>query len=215
MAIFRNNFAAVNIPSRYIEQAVDQVSSLPGIGKKTALRLVLALLKRKPEDIERFAQALTEMHANTRLCKVCNNLSDDETCSVCASPYRDDSVVCVVADIRDVMAIESTGQYQGKYHVLGGIISPIDGISPADLAIESLIARAATGQIKEIILALSATMEGETTCFYLYRKLSAFDVKVSSIARGVAVGGELEYTDEVTLGRSILHRTPYEMSLKR
>lgn len=210
-----HKFAPVNIPSRYIEQAVDQVSSLPGIGKKTALRLVLALLKRKPEDIERFAAALTDMHAHTKLCKVCNNLSDEEVCSICASPYRDESLVCVVADIRDVMAIESTSQFQGKYHVLGGIISPIDGISPSDLAIESLISRVAAGNIKEIILALSATMEGETTCFYLYRKLSAFDVKISSIARGVAVGGELEYTDEVTLGRSILLRTPYETSLKR
>ncbi len=195
--------------------AVDQVSSLPGIGRKTALRLVLELLKRKPEDIQRFAQALTDMREHTRLCSTCHNLSDDALCSVCSSPYRDNSIICVVADIRDVMAIESTGQFQGKYHVLGGIISPIDGVSPSDLFIESLVSRVAAGEIKEIILALNATMEGETTCFYLYRKLGSFEIKISSIARGVAVGGELEYTDEVTLGRSILLRTPYEVSLKR
>jgi len=205
----------VNIPSKYIEQAVDQVASLPGIGRKTALRLVLELLKRKPEDIQRFATALTEMREFTRLCKICNNLSDEEECSICKSPFRDAATICVVADIRDVMAIESTSQFQGKYHVLGGIISPMDGIGPSDLFIESLISRVAQGDIKEIILALSATMEGETTCFYLFRKLSAFEVKISSIARGVAVGGELEYTDEVTLGRSIVLRTPYESSLKR
>lgn len=205
----------MNIPSKYIEQAVDQVSSLPGIGRKTALRLVLELLKRKPEDIERFANSLTEMRNNTRFCKTCHNLSDEEECSICQSHYRDGSTICVVADIRDVMAIEGTGQYQGKYHVLGGIISPMDGIGPSDLTIDSLIARVSEGGIKELILALSATMEGETTSFYIYRKLSGFDIKISSIARGVAVGGELEYTDEVTLGRSILLRTPYEVSLKR
>jgi recombination protein RecR len=205
----------VNIPSKYIELAVDQVSSLPGIGRKTALRLVLELLKRKPEDIQRFTQAINEMKEHTRLCVTCNNLSDDAQCSICASPYRDASLICVVADIRDVMAIESTGQFQGKYHVLGGIISPMDGIGPADLFIESLISRVAQGEVKEIILALNATMEGETTCFYLFRKLNGMEVKISSIARGVAVGGELEYTDEVTLGRSIVLRTPYEVSLKR
>ena len=195
--------------------AVDQVSSLPGIGRKTALRLVLELLKRKPEDVQRFASALTDMRDHTKLCSNCNNLSDDALCSICTSPFRDASVICVVADIRDVMAIESTGQFQGKYHVLGGIISPMDGIGPSDLFIDNLINRVAAGEIKEVILALNATMEGETTCFYLFRKLSPFELKISSIARGVAVGGELEYTDEVTLGRSIVLRTPYEASLKR
>ena len=208
-------FRGVNIPSRYIENAVDQVSSLPGIGRKTALRLVLSLLKRKPEEVERFANSLTELHAHTRWCKQCNNLSDTELCTICSSPFRDSKTVCVVGDIRDVMAIESTGQFQGKYHVLGGIISPMDGVGPADLFIEPLVDRVAAGEITEVILALNATMEGETTAFYLFRKLSPHQVKVSSIARGVAVGGELEYTDEVTLGRSIALRTPYESSLKR
>ncbi len=208
-------FYHVNIPSKYIEQAVDQVSTLPGIGRKTALRLVLALLKRKPEDIERFAASLTDLHAHTRWCKQCNNLSDADLCTICSSPYRDPKTVCVVGDIRDVLAIEATGQFQGKYHVLGGIISPMDGVGPADLFIEPLIARAASGEITEVILALNATMEGETTSFYLFRKLSAHALKISSIARGVAVGGELEYTDEITLGRSIMQRTPYEVSLKR
>jgi recombination protein RecR len=194
-------FRQVNIPSRYIENAVDQVSSLPGIGRKTALRLVLALLKRKPEDIERFANSLTDLHANTRWCKQCNNLSDTDLCTICSSPFRDSKTVCVVGDIRDVMAIEGTGQYQGKYHVLGGIISPMDGIGPSDLFIEPLIERVASGETTEVILALNATMEGETTAFYLFRKLSPHSVKISS--------------DEVTLGRSIMLRTPYEVTLKR
>lgn len=208
-------FRPVNIPSRLIDNAVEQISSLPGIGKKTALRLVLDLLKRKPEDIERFTNALTDMHNNIRFCKTCHNVSDSEQCTICSSPYRDDSLVCVVSDIRDVMAIEATEQFNGKYHVLGGIISPMEGVGPSDLTIEELVDRAKEGKVKEIILALNATMEGETTCFYLYRKLAPFEVKLSSIARGVAVGGELEYTDEVTLGRSIALRTPYEISLKR
>ncbi len=191
------------------------MSSLPGIGKKTALRLVLDLLKRKPEEIRRFADALVDMREQIQYCKTCHNLSDQDECSICKNKNREEQVLCVVSDIRDVMAIEATEQYNGRYHVLGGIISPMDGIGPADLQIDSLIKRAESGAVKEVILALSATMEGETTCFYLYRKLSAFNIKVSTIARGVAVGGELEYTDEVTLGRSILLRTPYEVSLKR
>lgn len=194
---------------------MDQVSSLPGIGKKTALRLVLELLKRKPEDVRRFTEAISEMKEHTMLCSTCHNLSDETTCSICASPYRDGSLICVVADIRDVMAIESTGQFQGKYHVLGGIISPMEGVGPSDLYIDILIGRVSQGEIREIILALNATMEGETTSFYLFRKLSSYDLKITAIARGVAVGGELEYTDEVTLGRSIQLRTPYEVSLKR
>lgn len=191
------------------------MASLPGVGKKTALRLVLDLLRRNPEEIRRFADALVDMREKVLYCKTCHNLSDEEECSICKNPHRDSQLICVVSDIRDVMAIEATEQFSGKYHVLGGIISPMDGIGPTDLQIESLIARVSSGSAKEIILALSANMEGETTSFYLYRKLSPFEVKISSIARGVAVGGELEYTDEVTLGRSILLRTPYEVSLKR
>ena len=205
----------MNIPSKYIEQAVDQVASLPGIGRKTALRLALELLKRKPEDVARFTTAISEMREHVRFCNTCNNLSDEPICTICSSPFRDDQLICVVADIRDVMAIEATGQYQGKYHVLGGVISPMDGVSPSDLFIDGLLHRLREHPVGEVILALSATMEGETTCFYLYRKLSEFNVRISSIARGVAVGGELEYTDEITLGRSIMLRTPYESSLKR
>ena len=205
----------MNIPSKLIEQAVDQLSSLPGVGRKTALRYALEMLRRKPEDIVRFAQAVTEMRQNIKYCKQCHNVSDFEVCEICQSPFREDHTLCVVADIRDVMAIEGTGQYKGKYHVLGGIISPMDGIGPSDLTIEALVQRVDTGAVKELILALNATMEGETTSFYIARKLNDRPVRISSIARGVAVGGELEYTDEVTLGRSIMLRTPYEVTLKR
>ena len=196
-------------------QEAGRLVKVPGIGKKTALRLVLALLKRKPEDVERFAAALTDMHANTKLCKTCNNLSDEEVCSICASPYRDETLVCVVADIRDVMAIENTGLYRGQYHVLGGLISPIEGISPSALNIESLVNKLQSGKIQEIILALNATMEGETTSFYIFRKIAPFHVKLSAIARGLAVGDELEYADEVTLGRSILNRIPFDTLLRK
>lgn len=205
----------MNSSSKLIEEAVDQVSSLPGIGRKTALRLVLDLLKRKPEEVNRFASSLTNLREHIQYCGVCHNLSDAPKCQICANPNREGALVCVVQDIRDVMAIEGTGQYTGKYHVLGGIISPMDGVGPSDLNIDSLMQRVSSEHIQEIILALNATMEGETTSFYLFKKLSALQVKVSVIARGVAVGGELEYTDEVTLGRSILLRTPYESSLKR
>lgn len=205
----------MNIPSKYIEEAVEQMASLPGIGRKTALRLVLDLMKRKPELVEKFTRAIGEMRAHVHFCKTCFNLSDDEQCAICSSTFRDESLLCVVSDIRDVMAIESTGQYQGKYHVLGGIISPMDGVGPSDLHIEELVERMRSGLIKEVILAINATMEGETTSFYLFKKLQPFEVRISTISRGVAVGGELEYTDEVTLGRSIVLRTPYEVSLKR
>jgi recombination protein RecR len=191
------------------------VASLPGIGRKTALRLVLDLLRRKPEEVERFAHSLTNLREHVKYCRTCHNLSDDETCSICKEPRRDATVVCVVRDIRDVMAIESTGQYSGRYHVLGGIISPMEGIGPSDLRIDSLLERLTSGEVQEVILALNATMEGETTAFYLFRKIEPLGLRVTSIARGVAVGGELEYTDEVTLGRSILLRTPYEAVLKR
>ena len=205
----------MNIPSKLIEQAVDQLSSVPGVGRKTALRYALEMLRRKPEDIVRFAQAVTEMRQNIKYCKQCHNVSDFEVCEICQSPFREDHTLCVVADIRDVMAIEGTGQYKGKYHVLGGIISPMDGIGPSDLTIEALVHRVDSGAVKELILALNATMEGETTSFYIARKLNDRPVRISSIARGVAVGGELEYTDEITLGRSIALRTPYEGGLKK
>lgn len=191
------------------------MASLPGIGRKTALRLVLEIMRRKPEEVQRFASAFQTMREQVHFCKTCHNLSDAEQCAICSSPARDKSLVCVVADIRDVMAIEGTQQFKGTYHVLGGLISPMDGVGPSELFIEALIDRVKAGGITEVILALSANMEGETTSFYLYKKLQSLQVKVTSIARGVAVGGELEYTDEVTLGRSILQRTPYESTLKR
>jgi recombination protein RecR len=198
-----------------VEEAVDQMATLPGIGRKTALRLVLELMRRRPEEVDRFATAFQIMRRKVHLCKTCHNLSDQEECAICTSPVRDKSTVCVVSDIRDVMAIESTGQYNGTYHVLGGLISPMDGIGPSDLFIDALLQRCGTGEVQEVILALSANMEGETTSFFLFKKLASAQVRLTCIARGVAVGSELEYTDEVTLGRSILQRTPYEATLKR
>jgi recombination protein RecR len=204
----------VSYSSKLIEEAAAQMATLPGIGRKTALRLVLDLLKRKPEEVLRFANSLINLRENIRHCEVCNNLSDSGRCAICLSPGRDTSVVCVVADIRDVMAVENTAQYQGLYHVLGGLISPMEGVGPSDLFIAPLVQRVQAGGISEIVLALNATMEGETTAFYLFRKLQDLPVKITTIARGVAVGGELEYTDEATLGRSIQQRMTYEASLK-
>ena len=197
-------------PSRLLESAVQEFSRLPGIGRKTALRLVLHLLRQDSSDVERFAQAVSTMKREVRFRKCCHNISDDELCPICSDQRRDASTVCVVENVQDVMAIENTQQFHGLYHVLGGIISPMDGIGPSDLEIASLVDRVAGGGVKEVILALSPTMEGDTTNFYLFRKLAPYDVTVSVIARGVSVGGELEYTDEVTLGRSILNRTPFE-----
>ena len=204
-----------NFPSRLLEDAVNEMASLPGIGKKTALRLVLHLLKRESHEVKQFANAFTTLHSDIKYCQSCHNVSDSEICEICADTRRDGETICVVEDIRDVMALENTQQYRGLYHVLGGIISPMDGIGPSDLEIDSLVNRVAQGNIKEIIMALSATMEGDTTNFYLFRKLKDFPIKVSTLARGVAVGDELEYADEVTLGRSILHRTPFEQTLQR
>jgi recombination protein RecR len=201
--------------SRWIDDAADQVATLPGIGKKTALRLVLHLIRKSPEEVTKFAQSILDAKVNIKSCQECHQLSDDVICEICKNPTRNKTSICVVQDIRDVLAVENTGQFNGVYHVLGGLISPMEGISPSDLHVDSLIERVEKNQVQEVILALNATMEGETTSFYLYRKLSPFELKVSNIARGVAVGGELEYTDEVTLGRSIVHRTPYEMTLKR
>jgi recombination protein RecR len=198
-----------------LEDAVNEMASLPGIGKKTALRLVLHLLKRESHEVKQFANAFTTLHSEIKYCQSCHNVSDAEICEICSDTRRDGETICVVEDIRDVMALENTQQYRGLYHVLGGIISPMDGIGPSDLEIDSLVNRVAQGNIKEIIMALSATMEGDTTNFYLFRKLKDFPIKVSTLARGVAVGDELEYADEVTLGRSILHRTPFEQTLQR
>ncbi len=191
--------------------AVEEFSRLPGIGKKTALRLVLHLLRQDGENINRFSDALLKLHREVVYCRECHNISDRPVCEICSSPRRDNSMICVTEDIRDVIAIENTGQYHGLYHVLGGIISPIDGVGPADLNIEALLKRLQNSQeVKEVILALSTTMEGDTTNFYLYKKINPYNLKVSVIARGIAIGDELEYADEVTLGRSIIHRTEYD-----
>lgn len=206
----------MNIPSKILENAVDQIASLPGIGKKTALRLALSLLKREQSQVNDFVSAIDELKKSIKLCDSCYNLSDEKTCKVCSNPARDHNLICVVEDIRDVMAIESTSQFKGVYHVLGGIISPMDGIGPNDLRITELVSRIEDNPtIKEIILALSTTMEGDTTSFYIYRKLQTKELEISTIARGVSIGDELEYIDEITLGRSILHRTPYQNSLLR
>ena len=196
-------------PSTLLEQAVNELSTLPGIGRKTALRLALYMLRRDPDYTERFASSLLALRRDVKYCQVCHNLSDVDVCPICANPARDHSVVCVVENVKEVMAIENTGQFKGVYHVLGGIISPMEGIGPNDLQIESLVARVAEGEVDEVILALSTTMEGDTTNFFLYRKLKPLGVKVSVIARGVAIGDEIEYADEVTLGRSILDRTSF------
>ena len=193
-----------------LEKAVAEFSKLPGIGRKTALRLVLWMLRQEDADVEQFAEAVRRLKQEVKYCHTCHNISDTDVCPICSYPRRDASTVCVVENIQDVMAIENTMQFHGLYHVLGGIISPMDGIGPSDIEIESLVKRVADGGIKEVILALSPTMEGDTTNFYIYRKLAGFEVKISVIARGVAVGNELEYTDEVTLGRSIANRTLFE-----
>lgn len=193
-----------------MERAVESFSQLPGVGRKTALRLVLHLLRQPLEDVDSFTDAVTRVRHDVKYCKVCHNISDTDICSICSDPRRDGSVVCVVENIQDVMAIENTQQYHGLYHVLGGIISPMDGIGPHDLSIDSLVERIDEGGVKEVILALASTMEGDTTNFYISRKLKDKDVKLSIIARGISVGNELEYTDEVTLGRSILNRTPFQ-----
>jgi recombination protein RecR len=192
-----------------LEKAVGEFAKLPGIGRKTAMRLVLHLLRQDEAAVTAFADALTTLKREVKYCRVCHNISDTDTCQICSNPQRDASLVCVVETIRDVMAIEATQQYRGLYHVLGGVISPMDGVGPGDLQIDSLVDRVRGGGVKEVILALSTTMEGDTTNFFIFRKLAGFDVKMSVLARGVSVGDELEYTDEVTLGRSILNRTPF------
>ncbi|PID91660.1 MAG: recombination protein RecR [Bacteroidetes bacterium] len=200
--------------SRLLEEAVDAFASLPGIGRKSALRLVLHLLKQDDSEVEGFGNTILKMKREIKSCKICHNIADSEQCQICSDPYRDRDIVCVVESIRDVMSIENTQQYTGSYHVLGGIISPMDGVGPADLTIDSLVSKVKQQKVKEIILALPTTMEGDTTNFYIYRKLRALPLTISTLARGVAIGDDLEYADEVTLGRSILNRTAFENTFK-
>ena len=198
-------------PSELLEKAVQEFSKLPGIGRKTALRLVLNLLRREEDEVLQFTETIARMRQEVKHCRICHNISDSDVCPICSDPRRDTATICVVENIQDVMAVENTQQFQGLYHVLGGVISPMDGVGPGDLEIDSLVERVRQGGVKEVILALSSTMEGDTTNFYIFRKLAPFtDVKLTIIARGISVGDELEYTDEVTLGRSILNRTPFE-----
>ncbi len=204
-----------NFSSKLVENVVNEFSKLPGIGRKTALRLALHLLKEEKSEVELLANGLLKMKDEVIFCKVCHNISDTDLCNICANPRRDPSLICVVEDIRDVMAIENTSQFNGLYHVLGGIISPMDGVGPNDITIKQLVGRIKTGAVNEVILALSATIEGDTTNFYIFRQLKDFEISVSAIARGVAVGDELEYADEVTLGRSIINRLPFENAIRK
>lgn len=197
------------LPSRLLENAVEEFSKLPGIGRKTALRLVLYLLRCEESEVEDFGNAIITLRKEVKHCEICHNISDNEVCPVCSNPSRDASVICVVENIRDVMSIENTNQFRGLYHVLGGVISPMDGVGPSNLEINSLVERVNKGDIQEVILALSTTMEGDTTNFYIYKKLKDTGIKITTIARGVSVGGELEYTDEITLGRSIINRLDF------
>lgn len=201
-------------PSILLEDAVNEFSKLPGVGRKTALRLVLHLLRQEPAVAENFGNAIIRLRKDVKYCKVCHNISDTEICALCADEERDESVICVVENVKEVMVVENTRQFRGLYHVLGGIISPMDGVGPNDLQIESLVERIKSGVVKEVILALSTTMEGDTTNFYIFRKLAPFQVKISIIARGISIGDEIEYTDEITLGRSIVNRTLFTDAFK-
>ncbi|MDZ7846273.1 MAG: recombination mediator RecR [Owenweeksia sp.] len=205
----------MNFSSKYLEKAVDEIANLPGIGRKTALRLALHLLREDRVQVQALAESLMALKDQVKRCRSCGNLSDQEVCEICRNSHRNQALICVVEDIRDVMAIENTGQYKGIYHVLGGVISPMDGVGPAELNIGPLIKKVAEKPPEEIIFGLGTTMEGETTTFYLYKKLAAFKIKLSAIARGIAMGDQLEYADEVTLARSIANRTPYENSLNK
>ncbi len=196
-------------PSKLLENAVNEFASLPGIGRKTAFRLVMNLLRRNADDVKKFGETLIRLHEEIHYCKICHNISDTEICNICSDKNRDRSIICVVENIQDVLAIENTRQYKGVYHVLGGIISPIDGVGPGDLKIDSLEKKLKPGDIREVIFALSTTMEGDTTNYYLFKRLNKYNVHLSTLARGVAIGDELEYTDEITLGRSITNRTPF------
>jgi recombination protein RecR len=205
----------MELPSKLVENAVNEMAQLPGIGKRTALRLVLHLLKQPLDQTEALAEALASMRRDIQFCQTCHTISDEEICSICSNSARDASIICVVEDVRDVMAIENTNMFKGVYHVLGGKISPIEGIGPSQLKITSLVEKVKDGRVSEIIFALSSTMEGDTTNFYIYKQLKDFTLKMSTIARGISVGDELEYADEITLGRSLLHRIPFETSIKQ
>lgn len=205
----------MSLSSTLLEHAVDQLASLPGIGRRTAMRLALDLLRREPDEVTRFSAAITRMRQEVRYCEECCNISDEPKCGICRDPHRDGSLICVVEDIRDVIAIENTRQYKGRYHVLGGVINPMDGIGPDDLHTKELMARVDQGGIAEVVLALGGTLEGDTTCFYLHRKLHDRGVLVTTIARGISVGSDLDQADELTLGRSIADRKPYEQGVKR
>jgi recombination protein RecR len=207
--------AVQQLPSKLLEAAVNEFARLPGVGRKTALRFVLHLLRQPEADVSRFGSVLTRLRSEIKYCSECGNIAESDKCAVCNDMKRDRSVIMVVEDLRDVMAVENTSQFRGLYHVLGGILSPMDGIGPDQLHVNRLTERIAAGGVREVVMALSTTMEGDTTVFYLYKKLAPFNVNVTTIARGVAIGGELEFADEVTLGRSILNRTPYESSLTR
>lgn len=200
--------------SKLLEKAVNEMAQLPGIGKRTALRLVLHLLKQPTEQTHFLTEALTTMRNEIKFCQSCHNISDSEICELCANEKRNHQIICVVEDVRDVMAIENTGQFKGIYHVLGGKISPIDGVGPSQLNITTLVKKVSEGNVSEIIFALSSTMEGDTTNFYIYKQIKSFEIKTSTIARGISVGDELEYADEITLGRSILNRIPFENTMK-
>ena len=203
----------MNFSSKLLESAVNEFAKLPGVGQRTALRLVLHLLNQSDVEVAQFTESLNRLKQEIRFCESCHNISDQPICEICSSHKRDRGLICVVEDTRDVMAIENTAQFQGLYHVLGGLISPMDGIGPSDLSIDDLVERVQKGEVREVVLALSATMEGDTTIFFLYKKLKGFPVQISTIARGIAFGGELEYVDEITLGRSIATRVPYESSI--
>ena len=205
----------MNFSSKLLENAVAEFAKLPGVGQKTALRLVLHLLNQDKQDVEQFSKTISKLRNEIQFCSVCHNISDQSVCEICSSHKRDHSLICVVEDTRDVMAIENTNQYNGVYHVLGGLISPMDGVGPSDLQVDTLVERLKANETKEIIFALSATMEGDTTLFYLHKRVKNFNITISTIARGIAFGGELEYVDEITLGRSIATRVPYENSLTK
>lgn len=200
----------MQLPSRLIESAVDQMASLPGIGRRTALRLVLHMLSRDEERVRDFAESMVAMRQGVKPCTICHNPTEDGVCNICANPHRDSSTLCVVEDIRDLLALESVGEYRGLYHILGGVISPMDGVGPADLTVESLVVRAQSAEVKEVILALPASMEGDTTAFYLAKRVQAHDILLTTIARGVSVGEALQYADEATLSSSLLNRLPYK-----